>query len=502
MTTSQYATRAEIRRQIATRINKSSYYRVISVLAGENSNTKLLTLVGRGPSGIESGSSVQFNGQIGIVTKTDDENATVSVYFDTAPGSAPGPLEVWDTPFEIENINGLIDTVVNEAITLGHRIKETYTDWWLPIEGLQTSREVNIPAHIDTVSKVRSNREYNTTRQLRIEEFVANVQDGVTVAPHSVGQDWTVFTNNLPGNGLIGNIEVDATDDLRDVVLLGLSANRDVVVRVSDGTTDRRISLNEGSYRILPFKRVGGVKPFTVSLYSGYDDRQSFALRVIDRVSLLGAFTLKGKLRLDDWSVIRSNRSLSVNIYTPSELMIEAWRLPRTIEADTDLVEVPSSYVVDQCSALLLTSELQQAALDTDGTNQKASVILNERLTSERELDRVAYGRYVGYSARNAIDEDVLLGLDVTVGFIEAPGDPHPATQEFVFATTPFEFRVELPEDRMYLSIEWAGESAVTEIFIDGYDQTEAFTITGNRAVSDRVVVKQDDDSSVYVEIR
>ena len=504
MTTGQYATRAEIRRQIATRINKSAYYRVISTSAGDSSNYKVLTLVGRGPGAIDTGSSVQFGGQIGIVTETNDENLTVTVYFDTPPGNTSGQLEVWDTPFEIENINGLIDTVVNEAITLGHRVKEVYTDWWLPIEGLQTSRQINIPAHIDTLSKIRSNREYNTTRQLRIDEFVVNAQSAgnVSVAPHLVGQDWTIFTNNLPSERLIGSIEIDADDTHRDTVLIGLSANQDVELRVSDGLTDRRISLNEGSYRILPFKRPGGVSPFTISFYSGFDTTRSFGLRIIDRVALLGTFTLEGKLRLDDWSVVRSNRSLSVGIYTPSELEIEGWRLPRTISADDDIIEVPSNYVVDQCSASLLTSELQQAALDTDGTNQKASVILNERRASERELDRVAYGRYVGYKSRDAIDESILLGLDVTVGFIATSDAPHEATQEFKFDTIPFEFRVDLPVGEMYLSIEWAGASSVTEIFIDGYDQTEAFIITGNRAVSDRPVVRQDDDSSVYVEIR
>ena len=503
-----YQTRANIRRQISTRIQKSRYFRVSLVADGDNPSSKKLTVVGKTISRIETDSSVLFGGAIGTVTQFDTEANTLNVFFETPPEEVPGTLEVWDPPFDVESVNQLIDSVIVGAIDLGHRVHDSYTDWWLPAETYQSSREIQIPAHIDTLTKIRSNREYCYPRRLLIMEDdislppeAAPGKPYVTLATHTTGRDWLLFATQLPGNSRICTVSMNEQDWGRDTVLFGLSANRDMVVRVSDGVNERRIALEDGVYRIIPFKRPEGLSPFDISVYHDSDETESFTLHVVDRFSLVGKSTLRESLSMDNWAVNKNTRSLSVNLNAPSELLIEGWRLPKTVTSDDDVVEVPGDYMIDNCSALLLTSEIQQAALDTEGNNQRASVLLRERASKERYLDRPAYGRYVMYRSRDAIVEDVGLELTLTVGYIALPGDPHVATETFQLSRTPFEVSVDLPDEDMYLSIEWSGGSDVTRIFIDGLDQTHAFTIGNNRAVSNAPVVSQDDDTDILIRV-
>ena len=168
---------------------------------------------------------------------------------------------------------------------------------------------------------------------------------------------------------------------------------------------------------------------------------------------------------------------------------------------DDDVVEVPGDYMVDNCSALLLTSELQRAQLDTQGTNQRASVVLRERASKERYLDRPAYGRYVEYKVRDAVSEGVGLELTLTVGYITNANDPHVIDETYHASRVPLEVDVALPDTDKYLSVEWTGGSPVTRIFIDGLDQTHAFTIGNNRAVSNAPVVSQDDDTDILIRV-
>ena len=501
-----YQTRASIRRQISTRIQKSRYFRVSTVADGNDPNSKILTIVGHKISRIETDSSVLFGDQPGVVSDRNETDNTVTVYFDTPPGAISGILEAWDLPFDIESVNQLINTVVDGAIDLGHRVRDSYTDWWLPTEGIQLGREIQIPAHIDTLSRITASREYNTPRRILLtEDTISPAANGVALATHTIGNDWLMFATDIAYEGLISKINIDTTDQTRDTVLLALSANRDAKVIVSDGVQDRLISLTEDSYRVLEFKRKGGIVPFEVTILSGAEDAQSFTLRIAERIGLLGRYAQTGKLTLDDWRVRRGVRSLDVNMNAPAELFIDGWRLPHSVNSDDDLVEVPADYMVDNCSALLLTSEIQQAALDTQGNNQRASVVLSERASKERYLDRPAYGRYVGYVSRDPVSEDVDVDVAlvvVTVDYIADPGQEHVAEETYHLSHAPFEFAVNLPAEAMYLSLEWTETLNVTEIFIDGYDQTEAFIINGNRAVSDKPVLRQDDDSDVVVEIR
>ena len=306
-----YQTRANIRRQISTRIQKSRYFKVSTATGSDNA--KKLTVVGKTISRIEKDSSVLFGNQIGTIVDTDTTANTVTVFFEDTPNAETGTLEVWDPPFDLESVNQLIDSVIVGAIDLGHRVHDSYTDWWLPAETYQSSREIQIPTHIDTLTKIRSNREYNyPKRKLIMEDDItlpppaANGNPYVTLATHTVGRDWLLFATQLPGNSRICSIAVDETDYGRDTVLFGLSANRDMVVRVSDGVNERRIALEDGVYRILPFKRPEGLSPFQISVYHDSDQTESFTLHIVDRLSLVGKSTLRQGLSMDSWAVNRT----------------------------------------------------------------------------------------------------------------------------------------------------------------------------------------------------
>ena len=93
---------------------------------------------------------------------------------------------------------------------------------------------------------------------------------------------------------------------------------------------------------------------------------------------------------------------------------------------------------------------------------------------------------------------DDILEITLSVGFIQEIDGAHFEAKTGEFNKLPASLTLDLPDESQYLSIEWSG-ATISSIVIDGVDQSEAFEITGNRAVSREKLVNQPDDMTVRV---
>ena len=213
-------------------------------------------------------------------------------------------------------------------------------------------------------------------------------------------------------------------------------------------------------------------------------------------------------LARSEWQVDRPNRSIEISgplsspMRGPVLFRLRAFRLPRPVAEDGDIIECPLPHLVAVLKAKLLQDSQSSQAQDTRGVAQRVGIATSKEIGSLRSLPRPSSSHFVGNATRE-IEVDIMsrsVSLTLSVGYVEERFAPHTVLSSGVFASLPAVLSVPLPTEAEYISIEWSG-AAITTIVIDGLDQTRAFTLEGNRAVSNDKVILQGLDKHIVVRI-
>ena len=167
---------------------------------------------------------------------------------------------------------------------------------------------------------------------------------------------------------------------------------------------------------------------------------------------------------------------------------------------DTDFVEIPANALVEYAASQVLLAGLPPRGQDTSGISSQFGPSFNAGQVDLSQIPVPATSYLIGAKTR-VVSEDIstqLLGDNFTVGFIVSATDPHLVTSHAELNDT---LTVLLPVEARYLSIEWEEGDVVSSIMIDDYDQTEAFTIVGNRAVSKAPLRAAEDDNDIHIRL-
>ena len=201
-----------------------------------------------------------------------------------------------------------------------------------------------------------------------------------------------------------------------------------------------------------------------------------------------------------DWDISKSDRTIRLYTVGATKVRVRAYRYPQEIVNDTDFVEIPANALVEYAASQVLLAGLPPRGQDTSGISSQFGPSFNAGQVDLSQIPVPATSYLIGATTR-VVSEDIsvrMINEAFTVGFIATATDPHLPTQEGVLNDT---LTVLLPLEARYLSIEWEEGDVVSSIEIDDYDQTDAFEIVGNRAISRAPLLVRPDADSIEIKL-
>ena len=495
-----YLTRQAVRERIAAETERALVFDIESAILDEGSYTVTAQILRTLSAEQALGGILYQAGQSFVVSSIDNQNARIVVSVAGGAVLNPGRAELWRKPGSVDATNRIIDGAIDRIVQRGYRASANFDDWvYSRGEGV-----VRIPDYVQSINSIEV---YDDPSQFTSSPIM---RDDITVLTGKLA--------DLPNNGdyLISGSDVGAGTDLVkfrvqspvsnqrlfNVVLLTLLPANDMRVRVSDGQTETTLSLYANTRRTVSLRMINGLDAYTTFTISSVDTATEYNL-YFGQIALYLNESGRGLQELRkgyDWDIDRGDRTIRLYKSGATRVRVRAYRFPQEVMNDTDLVEVPPNALVRYVASQILLAGLPPRGADTSGISSQFPFTANAGQIDLTQVPVPATSHLVGATSR-VVSEDIttrMLGDVFTVGFIAAQGDPHLPTESAELGDT---LSVVLPLEARYLSIEWEEGDVVSKILIDDYDQRDAFTITGNRAVSDAPLLARPDATTIDVRL-
>ena len=510
----RYETRQSIRRSLASELAEGYLLNIESVSTQEGNITRLHSseLVGENSF---KGSQIFYGDDTPRVVKDhNSDEGWIEVSMIPSPPQS-GVLELWQRPYTGLSINGVIGNAIDLAIDVGYVVEDEYEEWLMP----GFANRFRLPAHIDKFRDVRSpEQSFTTANSVQYREWtLEQIQQsaGVTRRDNPGSMNEILLDLNSVGIDdpiMSVPIEYSTTLSTYDTVLIGIQSNEDVTLRINGGNTDKTIRFYANTPRVVSVvPRVGVTADQLVSVYNATGAPISPTLQVtrayyyVNRAGL-GNFR---RMRSTEWRLDREDRSLQIvgpvgsRMRAATLIKMRTFRQPLPVESDTDLIEVPPSLLVEILKAKLLQDALPAPQQDNRGVAQRVGLATSKEGLAYRRLPRPSSSVYVGATSR-ALEIDVVdreLMIAIMAGYADS-SDPGQVVAPLVtgsFSHLPATLSLDLPDLGRYIYISWNANVPINRIIIDGLDQTAAFTIEGNKAVSRQVVKTKPGDEQLII---
>ena len=374
MTRYDFQTRQAIRQSLADELSEGSLVNITEVQTHSDNQevpdgtTRLISDELRGLASLTNASAA-YAGQYRVILAHDPKTGTVDVK--ALDDVSLGVLEIWRKPHNARKMSSLISIALDEAIESGYMVETLSEDWLLP----QYSSLIRVPGHISKVASVHapSPNDISIRRGQN-----RSYQPTAPAASYIEASQSRLNVTDAPAGSLIASINTEFSESINiyNTVLIGITSNSNIDLRMTDGNTDRTITMFADSPRVIAFPHKGGIKSSSeIQIYSAEDSEVSFSLDFSRNYYFVQSRIKGGLARLlnSRWQADTLTRHLRVNTNMLGAVRVEylGYRQPGSIRNDTDVVECPASAIVAIVKGKLLADSQPNPTIDVGGVIQR-----------------------------------------------------------------------------------------------------------------------------------